>query len=264
MSSGAVKRTSTGKLSRSPASSTKRPHPVERLGARLPRDLVLHLVEPHEPGAGEDAVAAVDVLLAPRRRQRPGQARRPLRPAPAHPAQRRRRRSSPSAIWSHHCFHRGRGASGSVVRLLRLVRAQPVCGTQKNSKWSLPSTRASRSARTASTRIGSLTARRWNAGTSCSVTVDTSPSGAHADPGGVEHLGLALGRARHHRAVAGHDPHADDLGRQPRQPGAGAVGGGGGGAGDGLVGDVAEVGQGQAAVVEGVVEVLEAHDRPRP
>ncbi len=61
------------------------------------------------------------------------------------------------------------------MRLFRLVRAKPVWGTQKNSKWSLPSTRASRSASTASIRIGSFTARRWKAGTSWRVRVDTSP-----------------------------------------------------------------------------------------
>ena len=51
-----------------------------------------------------------------------------------------------------------------------------MCGTQKNSKWSFPSTWASRSASTASTRIGSSTTCRAKAGTTCRVTVDTMPS----------------------------------------------------------------------------------------
>ena len=62
------------------------------------------------------------------------------------------------------------------MRLLRFVNAQPVWGTQKNSKWSFVSTSSSMPSSTLSTRIGCSSTVNVNAGTTCNVTVDTIPT----------------------------------------------------------------------------------------
>jgi hypothetical protein len=70
--------------------------------------------------------------------------------------------------------------------------------------------------------------------------------GPHAHPGGREHLGLLVGRALEDRAVARHQPEAPHLRRQRPEVASGPVGRRVDGAGHRLVGDVAQVLQGQA------------------
>ncbi len=77
---------------------------------------------------------------------------------------------------SRNSFQSPRVARGAVVRWLRLVSAQPVFGTQKNSKWSFVSMFSSSRSRTWSTRSGISIALRLNAFTQRSVTVEMIPS----------------------------------------------------------------------------------------
>ena len=143
------------------------------------------------------------------------------------------------------------------MRLLVFVRAQPVCGTQKNSKWSFPSTWASRSASTASTRIGSSTTCRAKAGTTCRVTVDTMPSAPSPTRAPRNTSGSSSAEQLTIEPSAVDQPQPDDLVGQAREAGAGAVGGGRRGAGDRLVGDVTQVRHRQPSAVELEVELLE-------
>ena len=193
----ATTRTSTGKLIGTPSVSTSARTRFSASTQVLARDGVLHLVEAHEPGTGEHRVAR------PTYSDRPD-ARHQLRPRRGMSSGRRRpmRHVSVEGEVAQHVVvaalarHRGRGATGSSVRLLRLVSAHRVPGTQKNSKWSLASTISPRSrSSTSSTGSARSTAWRLNAGTHCSVTVESDAERADADPGHVEHVGVLVRRS---------------------------------------------------------------------
>ena len=163
--------------------------------ARAARHRVLHLLEAHEPRAGEDA----------KRLRRP--ARAATRPRRRSRLRRGIVRGKRRATWlttrktwlssSTSCSHssRGRrGVGGASVRLLVRVSATGECGNVNSSKWSLPSTRSSSESSTSSSGSGRSTAWRRKDGTQRSVTAATTPSAPSADARGAQ-LVAAVDRA---------------------------------------------------------------------
>ena len=209
MSSAAVKRTSTGKLSISPLVPRRTPAPGSAPRRRPPAGWRTPSRRSARAGAGEDAVALVDVLDRPAARDQPWPAAGSATAAAGRAGTARRTRRCSSRMSSRNSCHRGRGGDGLVAcGCCDFVSAQPVCGTQKNSKWSLPSTCSSRSASTLVDAHRLLDGVQVEGRHALQRDGRDDAERAQPDARGLEHLGLLVGRALDDRAVAGDEPHA--------------------------------------------------------